>query len=141
MLLFFGSHFPFLQSILGLLRHHQAMAFCEEALKKEAAEWNKAMEISTSTATEKAKLHDKITKELKNAVLDAVQKTKKETDRADEAERAVKALQESLRIANLGVSEAKKKPLRALKETRLPFKRKRLISSRRWISLDPSSQC
>ena len=78
------------------------MAFREEALKKEAAEWNKAMEISTSTAAEKAKLHDKITKELKNAVLDAVEKTKKETARADEAELAVKALQESLRIANLG---------------------------------------
>ena len=84
------------------------MAFREEALKKEAAEWNKAMEISTSTAAEKAKLHDKVTKELKNSVLDAVEKTKKETTRADEAELAVKVLQESLRMANIGVSEAKK---------------------------------
>ena len=84
------------------------MAFREEALKKEAAEWNKSMEISTSSAAEKAKLHEKITKEIKSAVIKAVEKTKKETARADEAELAVKALRESLRVAKLGVSEAKK---------------------------------
>ena len=81
-----------IQSILGLLRHHQAMSFREEALKKEAAEWNRAMKISTSTAAEKAKLHDKIVKELKNSVLEAVEKTKKETAMDDEAERTVQTL-------------------------------------------------
>ena len=96
-----------IQSILGLLRHHQAMSFREEALKKEAAEWNRAMEISTSTAAEKAKLHDKIVKELKNSVLEAVEKTKKETARADEAERTVQTLCEYLKAASLGMSEAK----------------------------------
>ena len=54
------------------------MSFREEAFKKEAAEWNKAIEISTSTAAEKAKLHDKIVKELKNSLLEAIEKTKKE---------------------------------------------------------------
>ena len=69
------------------------MSFREEAFKKEAAEWNKAIEISTSTAAEKAKLHDKIVKELKNSLLEAIEKTKKEAARADEAERTTQTLQ------------------------------------------------
>ena len=69
------------------------MSFREEAFKKEAAEWNKAIEISTSTAAEKAKLHDKIVKELKNSLLEAIEKTKKEAARANEAERTIQTLQ------------------------------------------------
>ena len=76
------------------------MSFREEAFKKEAAEWNKAIEISTSTAAEKAKLHDKIVKELKNSLLEAIENAKKEAARAekeaaraDEAERTTQTLQ------------------------------------------------
>ena len=83
------------------------MSFREEALKKEAAEWNRAIEISTSTAAEKAKLHDKIVKELKNLVLEAIEKTKKESIRDEEAERTIQTLQESLKAADLRTSEAK----------------------------------
>ena len=66
------------------------------------------MEISTSTAAEKAKLHDKITKELKTSALDTVEKANKEKFKGEEAEQAVKVLKESIRIANTWVSEAKK---------------------------------
>ena len=81
------------------------MSFREEALKKEAAEWNRAIEISTSTAAEKAKLHDKIVKELKNSVLEVVEKTKKESTKAEEAERTIQTLQESLKAADLRASD------------------------------------
>ena len=68
------------------------MSFREKAFKKEAAEWNKAIEISTSTAAEKAKLHDKIVKELKNLLLEAIENAKKEAARAEkEAARADEA--------------------------------------------------
>ena len=76
------------------------MSFREEAFEKEAAEWNKAIEISTATAAEKAKLHDKIVKELKNSLLEAIENAKKEAARAekeaaraDEAERTTQTLQ------------------------------------------------
>ena len=76
------------------------MSFREEAFEKEAAEWNKAIEISTATAAEKAQLHDKIVNELKNSLREAVEnakkeaaKAEKEASRADEAEQTVKDLE------------------------------------------------
>ena len=69
------------------------MSIREEAFEKEAAEWNKAIEISTATAAEKAQLHDKIVNELKNSLREAVENAKKEASRADEAEQTVKDLE------------------------------------------------
>ena len=76
------------------------MSIREEAFEKEAAEWNKAIEISTATAAEKAQLHDKIVNELKNSLREAVEnakkeaaKAEKEASRADEAEQTVKDLE------------------------------------------------
>ena len=76
------------------------MSFREEAFEKEAAEWNKAIEISTATAAEKAQLHDKIVNELKNSLREAVEnakkeaaKAEKEASRADEAEQTIKDLE------------------------------------------------
>ena len=69
------------------------MSFREEAFEKEAAEWNKAIEISTATAAEKAQLHDKIVNELKNSLREAVENAKKEVARADEAEQTIKDLE------------------------------------------------
>ena len=62
----------------------------EEALKKEVAEWNKAMEVSAATAAEKAQLHDRIVNELKDSCREAVEK---EASRADNAEQTIRDLQ------------------------------------------------
>ena len=64
----------------------------EQTLKKEVAELDMAMEISTSQVAEKAKQHEYITKELKASALDEVEKAKKEKVRADEAEQVVQVL-------------------------------------------------
>ena len=69
------------------------MSVREEAFEKEAAEWNKAIEISTATAAEKAQLHDRIVNELTNSWREAAENAKKEASRADKAEQTVKDLQ------------------------------------------------
>ena len=69
------------------------MSVREEAFEKETAEWNKAIEISTATAAEKAQLHDRIVNELKNSCREAAENAKKEASRADKAEQTVKDLQ------------------------------------------------
>lgn len=60
------------------------------------AEWDKAMEISTSQVAKKAKQQEDIIKEIKASALDAAEKAKKEKTRADDAEQVVKVLQKSL---------------------------------------------
>ena len=69
------------------------MSVREEAFEKETAEWNKALEISTAAAAEKAQLHDRIVNELKNSYREAAENAKKEASRADKAEQTVKDLQ------------------------------------------------
>ena len=69
------------------------MSVREEAFEKETAEWNKAIEISTAAAAEKAQLHDRIVNELKNSYREAAENAKKEASRADKAEQTVKDLQ------------------------------------------------
>ena len=118
-----------IQSILGLLRHHQAMSFREEALKKEAAEWNRAIEISTSTAAEKAKLHDKIVKELKNSVLEAVAKKPRRTQLGLTRLSGLSRLIRSLLRWPVWVCPMPNRPSRFLKEINPPFKIQRTIFS------------
>ena len=77
------------------------MAMRERALKQEVADWDKAMQTSTSTAAEKAKQHEEIIKEIKASALQSVEEVKKEKARADEAEQVVSVLNKSLELAKI----------------------------------------
>ena len=102
------------------------MSFREEAFEKEAAEWNKAIEISTATAAEKAQLHDKIVNELKNSLREAVENAKKEAAKAEkEASRADEAEQ----------------TIKDLEKDKSCLQKEKMIFRRRWIFLGPSSRC
>ena len=79
----------------------------EEALKKEVAKWDKAMEISTSKAAEKSKQQDRIIKEIKASALEILEKAKTEKSRADEAEQAVNVLKKSLEMAKTDEKDSK----------------------------------
>ena len=83
------------------------MAQREETLKKEVAEWDHALEISTSQAAEKAKQQERIIKEIKSSALDLSDKVKTEKARADEPEKAVGILQKSLELVKMAEKAAK----------------------------------
>ena len=82
------------------------MAMRERALKQEVADWDKAMQASTSTAAEKAKQQEDVIKEIKASLLDSVDACKKEKARADDAEQGVKILQQSLELAKINAKKA-----------------------------------
>lgn len=106
------------QSILSLLRHHQAMSLHEQALKQEVADWNKALKTSTSLATDKSKQQEGTIKELSASLRTAVEETKKEKSRANEALQAVEILNKSLEMVKT-TEKAYKKDLDGLGKDKL----------------------
>ena len=103
------------QSIFSLLHHHQVMATRERALKQEVADWDKAIQASTSTAAKKAKQQEDVIQEIKASLLDSVEMCKKAKARADEAEQGVRILQHSIELAKaiLGNLSTKNDTLKA----------------------------
>ena len=87
------------QSILSLLRHHQAMSLREQALKQEVADWDRALQTSTSLAVEKSKQQEDTIKKLTASLRTTMEESKKEKSRADEALQAVEILNKSLEMA------------------------------------------
>ena len=89
------------------------MSMRKQAIKQEVAEWDKALQTSTSQDTEKAKLQEEIIIELSASVHSAVEEVKKEKAMADEAEQPAKILNKSLELAKM-IEKAYKKALDGL---------------------------
>ena len=107
------------------------MSLREEALKQEIADWDKALQTSTSLAADKSKQQEGTIKELSASLLTAVEEAKKEKSRADEALQAVEILNKSLEMAKM-VKAASKKPWMVFAKIRLILRARCLISRVRW---------